>query len=164
MIVEEVVAENKPAKKANHYVDNPTLYALIVEFQAKVNAAKEAGTPPPQIPDSIGKSIKAIADNLAKRPNFRNYSFINEMIGLGIQNCIGGVYQFKTDKYDKPFAYFTQICWWAFVEVIKEEKSEQEGKMSMMLDPTLRGFDVGFQDADMFIDRMELQTFLQNGK
>ena len=46
------------------------------------------------------------------------------MIGDGIENCIMYFDNYDPDRYNNPFAYYTQIIRWAFIRRInKEEKA-----------------------------------------
>ena len=44
------------------------------------------------------------------------------MISDGIENCLQYVNNFNPEKSTNPFAYFTQIIYWAFVRRIQKEK------------------------------------------
>lgn len=111
----------KPKAK-KHYVNNKDLYAAMVEFKAKVNEAKEQGKQKPRIPHYIGESIMKISTHLAYRPNFANYTFREEMISDGIENCLLYINNFDPAKSQNPFAYFTQIIYFAFIRRIQKEK------------------------------------------
>jgi hypothetical protein len=111
----------KPKAK-KHYVNNKDLYAAMVEFKAKVNEAKEEGKQKPRIPHYIGESIMKISTHLAYRPNFANYTFREEMISDGIENCLLYINNFDPAKSQNPFAYFTQIIYFAFIRRIQKEK------------------------------------------
>jgi hypothetical protein len=65
----------------NHYVNNKDFFAAMVEFRESVNIAKAEEKPRPRVSDYIGHCIKEIAVNLARKPNFMNYPFRDEMIG-----------------------------------------------------------------------------------
>jgi len=112
----------KPPKKKTHYVNNKELYAAMVEYKKTVNEAKEAGKQNPRIPNYVGECIMKIATHLAYRPNFANYTFRDEMISDGIENCLLYINNFNPDKYQNPFAYFTQIIYFAFIRRIQKEK------------------------------------------
>ena len=109
-------------KPKAHYVNNKELYAAMVEFKAKVNEAKEAGKESPRIPHYVGECIMKIATHLAYRPNFANYTFRDEMISDGIENCLLYINNFDPTKSQNPFAYFTQIIYFAFIRRIQKEK------------------------------------------
>ena len=67
-------------------------------------------------------SVLFIAQRLSFRPNFINYAFKDDMISDGIENCLQYVNNFNPEKSTNPFAYFTQIIYWAFVRRIQKEK------------------------------------------
>jgi len=113
---------NTKPKKKTHYVNNKDLYAAMVLFKNDVNAAIEAGTTLPRIPNYIGECIMKISTHLAYRPNFANYTFREEMISDGIENCLLYIKNFDPAKSQNPFAYFTQIIYFAFIRRIQKEK------------------------------------------
>lgn len=76
----------------------------------------------PRIPEYVASSILAICNRLALKPIFANYPFIEEMISDGIQNSIEYLHNYDPEKYQNPFAYLTQIAYWAFVRRIQKEK------------------------------------------
>ena len=65
-----------------------------------------------------------IAENLSHKPNFLSYSFRDEMIADGIENCIMYFDNFDPKKSKNPFAYFTQIIYFAFIRRIHKEKKQ----------------------------------------
>jgi hypothetical protein len=109
---------------ATHYVDNKHLFAVIVEYKQAVAQAKEEGKPKPMIPNYVGECILLIAKRLSTKPNFVNYSYRDEMISDGIENCISYFDNFDPEKSTNPFAYFTQIIYFAFLRRIQKEKKQ----------------------------------------
>jgi hypothetical protein len=109
---------------ATHYVDNKQLFAVIIQYKADVKAANQNNQPKPQIPNYVGECILLIAQRLATKPNFINYSYREEMISDGIENCISYFDNFDPSKSDNPFAYFTQIIYYAFLRRIQKEKKQ----------------------------------------
>lgn len=120
-------------KKRVHYVNNKDFYDAIVKYRALVEQAKKEGKEIPKIPDYIGECIMMIAKKLSTKPCFLNYSFREEMISDGIENSILYFHDYNPDfKHEgattqtapNPFAYFTQIIYFAFLRRIsKEEKN-----------------------------------------
>jgi hypothetical protein len=115
-----------------NYIDNKEFYNQIVAYKAKCKEALEAGKPKPRMPDYIGKCIMLIAENLGYRPEFAMYSFKEEMVGDGIENCIMYFHNFNADKYKNPHAYFTTIVWYAFIRRIQKEKKQLYTKYKMI--------------------------------
>ena len=108
----------------NHYVDNKQLYECIVQYKNDCIEAKRKKLDKPPIPNYVGECIMMIAERLSHKPNFINYSFRDEMISDGIENCISYFDNFDPAKSTNPFAYFTQIIYYAFHRRInKEEKN-----------------------------------------
>lgn len=108
----------------NHYVDNKKLYAEIIVYRNKVLEAKANNLEKPMIPEYIGRCMLMIANRLSHKPNFINYSYREEMISDGIENCVSYIDNFDPDKSNNPFAYLTQIIYFAFLRRIMKEKKQ----------------------------------------
>ena len=107
-----------------HYVNNGDFLLALTEYRSKCDIAKEEGKKDPQIPNYIGECFLKIAENLSRKPNFFSYSFRDEMISDGIENCLMYFRNFNPDKSKNPFAYFTQIIHFAFLRRIMKEKKQ----------------------------------------
>ena len=121
--------ETKTDSKS-HYVDNVLFQSLLVKRKSQLDQMTE-GSPKPKVCDGIGAIILKIADNLSYRRNFINYSFREEMVGDAIENCIRYVDNYDTINYKNPFAYFTQMCFYAFVRRITREDKDAKGRLSV---------------------------------
>jgi hypothetical protein len=108
----------------NHYVDNKKLYECIVEYKTQAILAKKNKQEKPPIPNYVGECILMIGENLSHKPNFINYSFRDEMISDGVENCVSYFDNFDPAKSTNPFAYFTQIIYYAFLRRILKEKKQ----------------------------------------
>ena len=115
-------------KKKVHYVDNKKFLAAIVERKVLLKEAEEEDDPKPQISNYLGECILKIANHLSYRPNFINYTYKEEMISDGIENCLQYIDNFDPEKSKNPFAYFTQIIYYAFIRRIAKEKKQQKIK------------------------------------
>jgi|TARA_B100000073_G_scaffold79421_1_gene60314 hypothetical protein len=116
------------AKKKQHYVDNQKFLAAIVEYKRRVKVAEEKGLEKPRVNDYIGGCFLKIANHLSFRPNFINYMYKDDMICDGIENCIQYIDNFNPEKSKNPFAYFTQIVYYAFLRRIAKEKRQMDIK------------------------------------
>jgi DNA-directed RNA polymerase specialized sigma24 family protein len=54
------------------------------------------------------------------------------MISDGIENCLQYMDNFDPEKSKNPFAYFTQIIYYAFIRRIQKEKKQQHVKQKMI--------------------------------
>ncbi len=115
-----------------NYVDNKQFVVYMTERREKVQEALDKGLDKPRISDEIGKILLDIATNLSYRRNFINYNFREEMVGDGIENCIVYLDNFDPEKSKNPFAYFTQICFYAFVRRITKETKQWDVKKKII--------------------------------
>lgn len=117
---------------ANHYVDNKRLYTEMIKYINEYNKAKAEGREAPPASEYIGKCIWLIANRLSTNRNFIGYTYREEMIGDAIENCIRYLHNFDPDKSQNPFAYFTQIMYYAFLRRIDKEKKQSYIKYKAM--------------------------------
>lgn len=113
---------------ARHYIDNKEFLAAMIEYKTIVEDSKIHGTEKPQVPEYIGECFIKIANQLAFKSNFINYSFREDMILDAIENCLTYIDNFDPAKSSNPFAYFTQITYYAFVRRIQKEKRQLQTK------------------------------------
>ena len=110
---------------AAHYVDNQRFLEEMTKYQQERKEAKDKGLDDPMCPEYIGECFMKIANRLSYRPNFINYAFRDDMISDGIENCVQYMSNFNPEKSKNPFAYFTQIIYYAFIRRIQKEKKQQ---------------------------------------
>ena len=120
--------------KPEHYVNNKEFLAAMVEYRKSVNRAKRKKQAKPPVTDYIGSCFLKIANHLSYRPNFINYTYRDDMISDCIENCLQYLDNFNPDKSNNPFAYFTQIIYYAFVRRIQKEKKQTIIKQKMIAD------------------------------
>jgi len=141
-------------KKKEHYVNNKEFLEALVVYRKKVQQAASKGEPHPKVPNYIGECFLKIATHLSYRPNFVNYMFKDDMICDGIENCLQYIDNFDPEKSSNPFAYFTQIIYYAFLRRIQKEKKQLDIKTKLL---EKSGFDevfsvdsgMGYSTSDM---------------
>ena len=111
-------------KKTKHYINNADFLQALIEYKSACDEAKKNSKPEPTVPNYIGECFIKIAEHLSRKPNFVSYSFRDEMIADGIENCIMYFRNFDPTKSNNPFAYFTQIIYFAFLRRITKEKKQ----------------------------------------
>lgn len=123
-------------KKDEHYVNGPQLHNALKEWY-------ESGDE--EIPMTIASAIMQICHRLGSRNNFKNYTYIDEMINEAEVACFAAVRHKKYDpyQYENPFAYFTQIAYNEFRRILKLEQREtyikHESLMLHMIDTAANG-------------------------
>lgn len=131
-----------------HYVDNEKFLNALIEWKKAVAEAEEAGEERPQVPNYVGECILKIATHLSYKSNFINYSYRDDMILDGVENCLMYIHNFDPSKSNNPFAYFTQIIYYAFLRKISKEKKQSYVKQKMLHQMPIEGFDVQDHDDD----------------
>tara|TARA_B100000927_G_scaffold66154_1_gene52184 strand:- start:516 stop:1049 length:534 start_codon:yes stop_codon:yes gene_type:complete len=124
----------KTEKKKEHYVNNKEFLAAMVEYKKLCSEAEESGEEKPPVTNYIGECFLKIANHLSYRPNFINYTFRDDMISDGIENCLQYLDNFNPDKSNNPFAYFTQIIYYAFIRRIQKEKKQATIKTRLIME------------------------------
>ena len=92
----------KSKKNPQHYVDNKKLLEEMKKFKKMCKDAEAVGDNMPPVPHYVGECFLKIANGLSFRPNFINYTYRDEMISDGIENCLQYVYNFDPNKSKNP--------------------------------------------------------------
>ena len=119
-------------KNTEYYVNNKELLEAMTSYRERVIYAKEHDKPKPRVSNYVGDCFLKIATHLSYKPNFVNYPFREDMICDGIENCIQYIDNFDPEKSKNPFAYFTQIIYYAFLRRIQKEKKQLEIKQKIL--------------------------------
>ena len=119
----------KTADKASHYVDRKQFYAALVERKQQLADGLE-----PPITNYIGKCLLNIANGLASKWNFANYSYRDEMVSDAVVHCLKYIDRFDPKISTNPFSYYTQACTYLFLNRIRDEKVEQYVKYRSTLE------------------------------
>ena len=112
------------ATRQKHYINNADFLKALIDYQDACKKAKKDKSSLPPIPNYIGECFMKIAEGLSHKPNFINYTYRDEMISDGIENCLMYFSNFDPTKSKNPFAYFTQIIYFAFLRRISKEKKQ----------------------------------------
>ena len=143
-------------QKGVHYVNNAQFLEAMKEWKERCKEAEELGDPQPPVTNYIGECFLKIANHLSYRPNFINYTYRDEMISDGIENCLQYASNFNPEKSKNPFAYFTQIIYYAFIRRIQKEKKQQHVKHkiieNMNVDIMMDGEDM---DQSAYVDYLQ---------
>ena len=100
----------------------------MLKYKQDCAKAEEDGKRKPELPLYFAQSIMLIAERLSRKPQFIYYSYLDEMIGDGILACIKYASSYNPEKYENPFAYFTQVIYHAFLGRLNVEQSQHYTK------------------------------------
>ena len=168
-----LMTEKKQKKTAKiHYVDNQKFLEEMIVYKGKCKDAKSRGELEPQISEYVGECFMKIAQRLSFRPNFINYAFREDMISDGIENCVQYIRNFDPEKSKNPFAYFTQIIYFAFIRRIQKEKKqlyikyktmESSPSLSENVEVSANDSDKGYNQETMTADqKVNMYDFIKN--
>ena len=90
------------AKQKPHYVDNKKFLEAMTEYKLKCEKAAARNRRNPTVTNYIGECFLKIANHLSYRPNFINYTYRDDMISDGIENCLQYMRNFDPAKVKEP--------------------------------------------------------------
>jgi hypothetical protein len=140
-------------KARPHYVDNKKFGEAIVEYVTKANAAKQSEQTIPVVPNYIAECFLKIAEGLSHKVNFIRYTYREEMVMDAVENCLRAINNYDPGVATRTgtpnaFAYFTQICYFAFLRRIEKEKKQQDIKFKFIEQSGIEEFITQIQGDD----------------
>jgi hypothetical protein len=160
------MSDDKPVKikprDKPHYVNNRDFSYAVVDYvkecvDATVNEEKH-----PVVTDYIATCFMKICEGLSHKPNFVRYTYRDEMVMDGVENCLKAIHNYNIDaatRTGKPnaFSYFTQIAYFAFIRRITQEKKQADIKYKFMEQADIESFMVGI-DVNSPVDSAFIDT------
>ncbi len=155
----------KPKEKP-HYVNNREFSYSVVEYVKSVQDAEAIGKSAPIVSDYIATCFLKIGEGLSHKANFIRYTYREEMVMDAVENCLKAIMNYNIEAATRTgnpnaFAYFTQICYFAFLRRIAKEKKQQDIKFRWIEKAGLEDFiqyanEGDYVNADMngFIDEL----------
>lgn len=125
-------------KEKKYYVSNQEFSQAVVDYVREVERAEKFNyNYIPVVPDYIAECFLKISTGLSRKPNFSRYTFKDEMIMDGVENCLRAIRNYDIEastRSGKPnaFGYFTQIIYYAFLRRIQRENRQQDIKLKYM--------------------------------
>ena len=119
----------KPKDKP-HYVNNRDFSNAVTEYVTTVQEAVKQEKNIPKVTDYIALSFLRIAEGLSHKGNFVRYTYREEMVMDGVEHCLKAIKNYNIEaatRTGKPnaFGYFTQICWYAFLNVLLRKRNNK---------------------------------------
>lgn len=133
-------------KNHAHYVNNKDFSQAVVDYVKLVNDAKKnRANQLPVVPDYVAMCFMRIAEGLSHKANFVGYTYREEMVMDGVENCLKAIMNYDIDASTRTgnpnaFAYFTQIIWYAFLRRIAKEKKQQDVKFKFLAESGIEEF------------------------
>ena len=154
----------KPKDKP-HYVNNKEFSQAVMDYAISARSAKDVDKVPPKVTNYIATCFMKISEGLSHRPNFVRYTYREEMVMDGVENCLRAINNYKIETATRTgnpnaFSYFTQICFFAFIRRITKEKKQQEIKFRFIEKMGIEDFaamgmdDQGAQQTMEYVDTL----------
>jgi hypothetical protein len=156
----------KPKQKP-HYVNNKQFSLAVVDYVKLVREAEEKDEKLPIVPDYIAECFLKIAEGLSHKSNFIRYTYREEMVMDAVENCLKAVTNYNIETATRTgnpnaFAYFTQICYYAFLRRLAKEKRQQDIKFRFIekagIDDFIQYDESGMVDQSVsraFVDQLK---------
>jgi hypothetical protein len=153
---EKIKPKDKP-----HYVNNRNFSYAVVDYVKECLDADETSDPHPVVTDYIATCFMKICEGLSHKPNFVRYTYRDEMVMDGVENCLKAIHNYNIDAATRTgqpnaFSYFTQIAFFAFIRRITKEKKQADIKMKFLeqadIQSLISSTDCNSQIDQSFID------------
>ena len=112
----------KRAPRIN-YLSNENLLREISLSRERLRSANISLTPAEALTPALVQAINLLVDGVAIRPNWRNYSYIEDMKAEARYLLCRNALKFDETKTQNPFSYYTQIVWSSFLNYLDNEKN-----------------------------------------
>lgn len=115
------VSKKRKATKDEYYIDPK-------EFAERIKEYYETEDDKCKNYEILGKYFLKMAKRMSTAASFARYSWKEDMIGEALIKMTKAL---RNKKYSfafgsSPFSYYTQVIYWAFISVIKNEKKQNE--------------------------------------
>lgn len=162
----------KPRDKP-HYVNNRDFSYAVVDYVKSCVDATESGETRPKVTDYIAICFMKICEGLSHKPNFIRYTYRDEMVMDGVENCLRAIHNYNietTTRTGNPnaFSYFTQIAFFAAIRRITREKKQQDIKVMFLEQADIESFmtsiDVNSPVDQAYVDTLRNKIAAIKGK
>lgn len=84
--------------------------------------------------DKLARMFMLLVERYSQRPNWRGYSYLDEMKGQSLLQLSSMGLAFNEAKSNNPFAYYTQVLSHSFTRVLNLEKKNQNIRDAILID------------------------------
>ena len=145
----------KDKKQKPHYVNNKEFSLAVVDYVKDLQEKRNNKEDLPPVTDYIASCFMKIAERLSSASNFARYTYREEMVMDGVENCLKAIENYNIEAATRSgnpnaFAYFTQIIYYAFLRRIAKEKKQQDIKLKYIAEGSISDFmDMSADTSDM---------------
>ena len=107
-----------------------TIYLSNKELLNAIKVAKEKG----YMTDTLAKMLQLLCSKYAKKGNFVNYSYNDDMQSYAMMMLVRTWNSFNPEKSNNPFAFFTQCIKNSFIQYLNQEKRQRVIRDELLVD------------------------------
>jgi hypothetical protein len=131
MEIKEIKVVVKKERGKKNYINNRDFHEALVQWKLELKENPKA-----RLSNYIGLCFQKIAEGRAKHPWYSGWTFKEDMIASAVLICCEYAHNYKPEKSENPFAYFTQCCNNAFEQLKKKEMKLADFKFEMVKNGT----------------------------
>lgn len=109
--------------------EGKTVYLSNKELLPAVIESKERG----KMSDKLAKMLMLLCSRYAKKGNFVNYSYNDDMQSYAMMMLVRTWASFNPAKSDNPFAFFTQCVKHSFIQYLNHERRQRDVRDAMLV-------------------------------
>lgn len=154
------------AANPRYYLDKVKMRDALVDYKEQCDAALARGEEQPGVSNYLGECFLLIARGIGHKFNFRNYSFLNDMISDGVHVCLKYVRSYDPARTNattglptSALSYFSQAIHFSFINRINIEAKQSRIKRAMIYSADIDSFSLQ-DDEDAGDFRMNLNEFI----
>lgn len=133
------------------------IYLNNKELLAEVKKSKKKG----QMSDALAKMLQLLCSKYAKKGNFVNYSYNEDMQAYAMMMLVRTWNNFNPEKSNNPFAFFTQCVKNSFIQYLNQEQRQRDVRDLLLIDSGLNpsyGYDGDDEGGPKIEDERDYDT------
>lgn len=119
-----------------------TVYLNNKALLEEVKTSKEKG----RMSDTLAKMLQLLCSKYAKKGNFVNYSYNEDMQAYAMMMLVRTWNGFDPERSNNPFAFFTQCIKNSFIQYLNQERRQRDVRDALMVDVGLNP-SYGYEDS-----------------
>ena len=150
-IVKEVKSPKPKPKKKKNYLNNK-------DMMAELRRCHEAG----RMTDEFATMIMLLAERYGSRYEYSDYSpHIEDMKSVAVTNVVRAWRSFDLERYNNPFAYFTQAIKHTFWQYVSQEKKHRLNRDAILISQGELPSDAYMEDYEKEINEAKHEEHLK---
>lgn len=119
-----------PSPKSQHFVDNVVMLEEIKKSKARLAEKPELGQA--AVTRELMNMLILMVDRYATKGNWSGYSYLEDMKSDAKLNLYMKWHRFDEERYDNPFAFYTQVIYHCFIGTLTKEKKQRKIRDAMI--------------------------------